>query len=78
MNPQEFILWFKGYSDNIVDEPTQAQWDKIRHELALVFNKITPYHPNTSPIPNQIVSFGEELSICGFEQKDCSNIVISC
>jgi len=49
MNPESFILWFKGYSDNISGKPTRAQWDKIRHELALVFNKVTPYHPHTEP-----------------------------
>ena len=56
MNTNDFIIWLKGYTDNMGSTPpTQAQWDKIRHELALVFNKITPYHPY-KPIQGQVLS----------------------
>jgi hypothetical protein len=50
MNEKEFIYWFKGFADNISTHrgPTVEQWGKISHELSLIFNKITPYRPNTS------------------------------
>lgn len=50
MNEKEFVYWFKGVADSIGRKgPTAEQWDTIQHELALVFNKVTPYRPNTEP-----------------------------
>jgi hypothetical protein len=51
MEPKEYVLWLQGYADGIgSNPPTKAQWDKIRSELALTFNKITPYRPNVGGV----------------------------
>lgn len=54
MNETEFIFWLKGFTDNMGAEmPTREQWDKIRAELALVFNKVTPYRPYSGVVGGQ-------------------------
>lgn len=56
--PEDFLFWLKGYSETVGDCPTLEQWGKIQHELALVFNKVTPYRPNygnaKSPLSSNI------------------------
>jgi hypothetical protein len=54
MEPKEFVLWLKGYTDGIgIKGPTPAQWSRIQHELALCFNKVTPYRPNMPSDPKK-------------------------
>jgi hypothetical protein len=74
MNEKEFVLWFKGYVDGIESKgPSKKQWDKIRHELALVFNKVTPYHPNATPLKPQF----SDREICSSisERRVCSSAI---
>lgn len=77
MNEHEFIFWLKGYTDSMgADMPTREQWDKIRHELALIFNKITPYRPYMGSISSVGSSFASAAPLTG--EVPWANQMITC
>jgi hypothetical protein len=68
MNESEFIFWLKGFTDNMGKKPpTREQWDKIRHEIALVFNKVTPYRLGNGETIVRDSKAAEDI----FPERDC-------
>ncbi len=42
MTPEQFTYWLQGYAELNPTPPTIEQWQSIRENLAMVFNKVTP------------------------------------
>jgi len=58
MHPAEFKAWFDGFTENIKEQPTKAQWARIRKRVAEVDGHFTPravfverYYPWVSSYP---------------------------
>jgi hypothetical protein len=66
---QQFLAWFDGYSENIKQRPTAAQWAKVVEKIKSI--KVAPAAPAaprlaaTSPDPNKprpVMSSGVAMS----------------
>lgn len=50
MSERDFVFWLNGFIElNGGAMPTELQWKMIQDHLKLVFHKVTPTYPETTP-----------------------------
>ena len=49
MTPEQFIYWFRGFSEALKDAPTKEQWELVLEHFALVMkDHRTPFTTTTN------------------------------
>lgn len=46
---KSFLDWFEGFSDNIEEQPSKAQWDKVKGRIARLGEEVVAA-PHVSPV----------------------------